>query len=72
MSHPTDWMTRIQDKDVLRLGHAIEAAGLTYRETAERLDVAQITIAFWMTGRFNPSYRNRLKIREFVKSIAEV
>lgn len=72
MAHPTEWMTRIVDKDVLRLAHAIEATNLTYTETAQRLDVAMITIAFWMTARSRPNYRNRLKIREFVKSISEV
>lgn len=70
MPHSAQWLQRIDDEDVIRLAHVMEAAKWSFYQTAKRLDVHPMTIAFWTTNRTRPNPTNRARLRTFLNSVA--
>ena len=81
MAHSVDWMNRIDDYDVLRMAHVMQATRMSNKQMADKLHVTDKTIANWLSGVSRPNaenrdnlltYLNRVKNKAFATVVLEV
>lgn len=69
MAHPVDWMTEIDDYDVLRLAHVMQATRTSNAEMAEKLGVTDRTIRNWLSGHSRPRDAAREAIQDYLRKV---
>lgn len=69
MAHPVDWMTEIDDYDVLRLAHIMQATRTSNAQMAEKLGVTVQTVRNWLSGRNRPREAGRKTIQVYLQKV---